>query len=125
MRLIEAEAFLLDGDFPNFNAKITELRDFYGLGAHPHQATAAGTLDFPYANPADDAWSVLDEERYATLYLEGKRLYDLDRWGHPFLNGGWIVGGAAQNPRDSCFPVPRLECQLNPQLAGNSTICTG
>jgi hypothetical protein len=125
MRLIEAEAFLLDGDFPNFNAKITELRDFYGLGPHPHQATAAGTLDFPYQNPADDAWSVLDEERYATLYLEGKRLWDLDRWDHPFLNGGWIVGGAAQNPRDSCFPVPRLECQLNPQLAGNSTICTG
>jgi hypothetical protein len=124
-RLIEAEAFLLASDFPSFNAKITELRAFYGLGAHPHQATAAGALDFPYANPADDAWSVLDEERYASLYLEGKRLFDLDRWEHPFLNGGSIVSGAAQNPRDSCYPVPRIECQLNPNLAGDATVCTG
>lgn len=123
MRLIEAEAALLAGDWPTFNARITEVRDFYGLGAHPHQASAAGTLNFPYANPADDAWSVLDEERYATLFLEARRLYDLDRWDHPFLNGGWIVGGSAQNPRDSCYPIPRNECELNPNI--NQDLCTG
>lgn len=125
MRLIEAEAFLRASDFPSFNSKITELRAFYGLGAHPHQATAAGALDFPYANPANDAWSVLDEERYATLFLEGRRLYDLDRWDHPFLQGGSIVNAAAQNPRDSCYPVPQTECDRNPNLANDTTVCTG
>lgn len=124
-RLIEAEAFLRANDMPNFNAKITELRDHFGLGPHPHQATAAGTLDFPYANPADDAWSVLDEERYATLYLEGRRLFDVDRWDHPFKYGGSIVSGAAQNPRDTCMPVPRIECELNPNLVGDTAVCTG
>lgn len=124
-RLIEAEAFLRAGDLPSFNAKITELRAHFGLGPHPHQATAAGALDFPYADPADDAWSVLDEERYATLFLEAKRLWDLDRWDHPFRYGGSIVSGAAQNPRDTCWPVPRIECELNPNLVGDTAVCTG
>lgn len=124
-RLIEAEAFLRASDFPSFNAKITELRASYGLGPHPHQASAGGALDFPAADPADDGWSVLDEERYATLWLQGKRLFDLDRWDHPFVAGGSIVNQAAQNPRDVCYPVPRIECQLNPNLAGDSNVCTG
>ena len=127
MRLIEAENFLRNNDFANFNAKITELRMYHGLGAHHHQATEQGSLDFPYATPADDGWSVLDEERYASLWLTGKRLWDMDRWNHPFLAGGFLAanvpGASAVDNRPSCQPVPKNECELNPNLQGDP-ICS-
>jgi hypothetical protein len=132
MRLIEAEAFMNAGNFPAFNAKITELRAFYGLGPHIHQATALGALEFPHIDPTNaadtrwDAMSVLDQERYATLWITGRRLYDLDRWNHPFLNGNWIVGSAALASRAACMPIPRVECQLNPNLADDANgVCAG
>jgi hypothetical protein len=72
------------------------------------------------------AVQVLDRERYATLWLEGRRLFDLDRWDHPFLNGNWIVGSAAETRRVSCMPLPQIECQLNPNLKDDANgVCSG
>lgn len=118
MRLIEAEAALLGGDLATFTAKINEVRTFHG--ADPiEQPTAVGALEFP--NAQDDAWSILDRERYLTLWIEGRRLFDLDRWQHPFLQGGTLIGPGAE-PRVSCMPVPEIECTLNPEIQ-NSSVC--
>jgi len=119
MRLIEAEAALVGGDLATFTAKVNEVRAFYG--AEPiEQPAAAGALEFP--NAQDDAWSILDRERYLTLWIEGRRLFDLDRWQHPFLQGGTLIGPGAE-PRVSCMPVPEIECTLNPEIR-NSSVCT-
>ena len=119
MRLIEAEAALLGGDLATFTAKVNEVRAFHG--ADPiEQPAAVGALEFP--NAQDDAMSILDRERYLTMWIEGRRLYDLDRWQHPFLQGGTIIGPGAE-PRVSCMPVPEIECTLNPEIQ-NSSVCT-
>lgn len=119
MRLIEAEAALLGGDLATFTAKVNEVRAFYG--ADPiEQPASVGALEFP--NAQDDAWSILDRERYLTLWMEGRRLFDLDRWQHPFLQGGTLIGPGAE-PRVSCMPVPEIECTLNPEIQ-NSSVCT-
>jgi hypothetical protein len=119
MRLIEAEAALLGGDLATFTAKVNEVRAHYG--AEPiEQPASAGALEFP--NAQDDAWSILDRERYLTLWMEGRRLFDLDRWNHPFLQGGTLIGPGAE-PRVSCMPIPEIECTLNPEIE-NSSVCT-
>ncbi len=119
MRLIEAEAALLGGDLATFTAKVNEVRAFHG--ADPiEQPGSVGAMEFP--NAQDDAWSILDRERYLTLWMEGRRLFDLDRWQHPFLQGGTLIGPGAE-PRVSCMPVPEIECQLNPEIQ-NSSVCT-
>jgi hypothetical protein len=131
MRMIEAEAALLDGDMNKFIEKINVARASYGrnaadtgdvLPALTAPATA-GSLDWPYDDTLGDGWSILDEERYATLWLTGKRWYDLDRWNHPFLDGGYLApnipGASAIARRVSCMPVPKNECELNPNLQGD------
>ncbi len=126
MHLIIAESYLQEGDLAMFIGEINALRAYHGLAPRAQPATV-GALDFPYADPADDALSILDEERYASLWLTGKRLFDLDRWNHPFLDGGFLAanvpGASALARRVSCMPVPRNECELNPNLAGDP-ICS-
>ena len=138
MRLIEAEAALVGGDLTTFTARINEVRDFFNLDPIPEPATA-GALEYPNAydataadlttampgtNAADiDAWSVLDAERWLTNWIEGRRMWDLHRWNHPFLDGG-IVFWDTEPRRASCYPVPEQECQLNRTLAG-ATLLTG
>lgn len=127
MRLIMAEAALMEGDLPEFANQINAARQSYNDASLPDIAvpTVEGELDFfedypHYEYPAVDAWSILDQERYASLWLTGKRLFDLDRWNHPFLAGGYLArdipGAAADNPRVSCMPIPRNECELNPNI---------
>lgn len=79
MRLIEAEAALRNGDLGTFTAKINEVRRFYGLDEIAQPSTA-GALEYP--NAMDDGWSILDAERWLTLWIEGRRLWDLYRWDH-------------------------------------------
>ncbi len=119
MRLIEAEAALVNGDLNTFIAKINEVRAFYGLDpAEQVYSDAArgtiGSLDKDYAT-VDDAWDILDRERHLTLWLEGRRLWDLHRWDHPFLQGGTIVYPGV-NPRASCIPISQSECQTNDNI---------
>lgn len=111
-RLIEAEAALRSGDLAEFTAQINTVRAMYGIAPIAQPATA-GALEYP--NAFDDGWSILDGERHLTLWLEGRRLWDLDRWNHPFLNGGTVVW-EGENPRDSCMPVPAGECRSNPNF---------
>ena len=119
MRLIEAEAALNNGDIATFTSKVNEVRAFYG--ADPISAPAdVGSMEFP--NAQDDAMSILDRERYLTLWIEGRRMWDLHRWNHPFLQGGTLIGPGA-TPRVSCMPIPEIECTLNPEIQ-NAAQCT-
>ena len=128
MRLIEAEAALLDGDMTTFKARIDEVRAHYGLDPLTGVPAAAGTLEYPNAynattgevtDPDVDAWSILDAEKHLTQWGEARRLWDLHRWDHPFLDGG-IVFWDAEPRRASCYPIPEIECQLNENLQGQA-----
>ncbi len=113
MRLIEAEAALRDDDLVTFTDRINVVRAFYGL-AGIAQPAAAGALEYP--NAGDDGWSILDRERHLTLWLEGRRLFDLDRWNHPFLDGGGVVYSPDGPTRDRCMPIPTSECRVNENI---------
>jgi hypothetical protein len=67
MRLIQAEALLVAGDFANAMLLINKHR--VALGLTPWTAT---TLD--------DGWTALKRERGIELWLEARRLGDLRRW---------------------------------------------
>jgi len=96
MRLIEAEVLLRSGNIPGFLAKVSQVRDAFGLGPVSAATTA-------------EAWSVLDRERRATLWLEGRRLKDQHRFHEeglrPFPEG-----------RPTCLPFSDTEIAGNPNL---------
>jgi len=112
MRLIEAEAALRqDGDLGTFTTKINEVRSFYDLDP-VEQPDQVGSLEHPIQ--ADDALSILDRERHLTLWLEGRRLNDLTRWDHPFLDGGALAYTSnIASRRASILPVAESECNNN------------
>lgn len=100
MLLIRAEAELRGNqNVGNAMDLINEARDYNGLD----QLTASNI---------EEAWGHLQNERGATLWLEGRRFWDLRRWNqetgpanHPFLDG-----------RDSCVPIGSQEINNNPNL---------
>lgn len=103
MRLIEAEVDYQNGQLTDAVAQVNEERAFYGLPA----ATAT---------TATEVFQLIDHERFLVLWLSGRRLFDLDRWNDPFLNGGTIVRqGVADRAR--CFPLSETECDTNPAAA--------
>lgn len=102
MRLIEAEALLREDQVDDAMTQINLARAHWSLPGR----TAAD---------AEEAWVILDEERLLTLWLEGRRLHDLDRWDHPFLQGGTLVHEGVPQ-RDSCWGIGLNECQTNPNI---------
>jgi hypothetical protein len=132
MRLIEAEAILQQSnpDLSQFAAEINEVRAQYSALDPTNPPSEVGSLDYP-ARPGDprddDAWSILDRERHLTLWLEARRLNDLARWDHPFLNGNGVVYGRFAeleeifdvqivSRRASLLPVAESECDNNPRV---------
>lgn len=122
MRLIEAEALLVQAsDVPGAIAKINEVRDFWGIG----QIDATGMT-------LQDAWITLDRERLLTLWLEGRRFFDMRRWeaagldylpAVQFIYGGEIVWGPAENPRATCIPFSQSECLVNSNIREDRALC--
>lgn len=100
MLVLRAEARLRAGDIPGMVSLLNQARAVYGMP--------------PLTAPADlaAAWSVLRFERAATLWLEGRRLWDLRRWQ---AEGGVAADPFAQG-RDLCFPISRNERRSNPNL---------
>ena len=146
MRLIEAEAALLAGDLTAFTARINDVRAFHGLVDLSAEPAAVGALEYNNSpggagtfarvlhnaydastgvvtDPGVDAWSILDGERHLTMWGEGRRLWDMHRWNHPFLDGG-LVFWDTEVRRVSCFPLPEDECTLNEVILG-TTLLTG
>lgn len=75
MRLIEAEAALVRGDWQGAVDKINEVRTF-----HNSTLSAANQLPMVTATNVDEAWELLMKERGIEMWLEGRRLPDLRRW---------------------------------------------
>jgi hypothetical protein len=137
MILIQAEAELVqNGASAAFVSLINQIRKKYELSEYDAAAVAAagvGTLDYPHDLTSNEAIDILDRERYASLWMQGRRLYDQERWGHPYLNGGdnaygpglgnWVVGGSSFAPRASCMPIARSECLLNENISNDPAVC--
>ena len=92
MRLIEAEVMLHNGNISSAMEKINYVRELFNLS--PKEADSM-----------DEAWSILRQERNLTLWMEGRRLWDLRRFDDPFLQG-----------RDSCIPPGQQEINTNPNI---------
>jgi starch-binding outer membrane protein, SusD/RagB family len=117
MRLIEAEARLVAGDWQGALAQINVVRTFRNLP--PLTATSVAT-----------AWPVLMKERGIELWLEGRRLPDLRRWATtpgavPFSVVRQTAGGqpSTQDPRRNvlevetlCLRISTNELNSNPNL---------
>lgn len=100
MRLIEAEALLVAGDYVSAMALVNKHRVALGVTAWP-----ASTLE--------EAWQRLKRERGIEMWLEGRRLGDLRRWaalGRPGALEDDVAG------HDLCFPIPLSESQTNPNF---------
>ncbi len=104
MLVLRAEAALRTGDIAQAFNLLNEARAFYNM----EPLTAPGTLEV--------AWEVLRFERLATLWLEGRHLWDVRRFFEagpgspmydPFLEG-----------RDTCLPISEEERKANPNLTG-------
>jgi starch-binding outer membrane protein, SusD/RagB family len=102
MLMIRAENALRGGDIAGAWAFINQQRAVYAMT--------------PLTAPADvaTAWPILEKEKGAVLWLEGRRLGDLRRW--------YAETGAAHNSflegRDKCLPISLAELQTNPNLRG-------
>jgi len=123
MRLIEAEAALAAGDLATAMAKVNEMRAHHGLDPLESDGTIGSITggDGGGANLTSmSGWDILDRERHLTLWLEGRRLWDLHRWNHPHLNGGGVVYEATVDRRASCMPIALDECQVNEKV---SSLC--
>jgi hypothetical protein len=96
MLLLRAEAALRTGDFTTAMTLINQERATYSLGPLS-------------ASDSVSAETVLQNERGAVLWLEGRRLWDLRRWNaegtNTFLDG-----------RSSCIPPSANEQAANPNF---------
>jgi starch-binding outer membrane protein, SusD/RagB family len=102
MRLIEAEAELVAGNWPQAMTIINARRA--GLGVATVQPWNATTLD--------EAWTAFKRERGIELYMEGRRLGDLRRWRLATRPGV----DEDMTGRSLCYPIPRTEKNANPNL---------
>ena len=114
MRLIEAEAMLVGGDWQGAMVKINALR------------SAAGMAEAMATN-ASEAWTALKRERGIELWLEGRRLGDFFRWNRDNTPGdrdplevasGSQFEGSHLIQQDLCFPISRGEVDTNPNVSG-------
>ena len=113
MRLIEAEAMLVSGDWQGAMARINALREAAGV----EPAAASSTLE---------AWTALKRERGIVLWLEGRRLGDFFRWNrdntpgdrHPLeVPSGSQDEGSHLVQQDLCFPISRSEIETNDNIS--------
>jgi hypothetical protein len=100
MLLLRAENALKNGDIAGMTTLINQAR-----------ATYTGLTPATVAQPATTAaaWTLLQAERGATLWLEGRRLWDLRRWFKEGTNT-FLTG------RSTCLPISQNEVAANINL---------
>jgi hypothetical protein len=103
-RLIVAEAALARGDTTTFATEINTLRALNTLPAW-NQAT-----------PQIRADSLLWHERQVNLYLQGRRLADMYRFG--IRAAKWQLTSEAVTQPGRFFPITARECLSNPLIGG-------
>jgi hypothetical protein len=101
MRVLQAEWALRKGDYAGAEGFLNEARAKWGMDPLSLPTTAA------------EAWATLRFERYATLWLEGRRLWDMRRWN---VEGAPMRDPADQG-RDLCFPISENEMRSNPNVS--------
>lgn len=99
MRLIQAEAMIRSGDWQG------------GFGL-VNQGRAELEVPAWSASSVADAWVALKRERGIQLWLEGRRLGDLDRW----IAGNTPGAVEDMTGRNTCFPIGQTELESNPNL---------
>jgi starch-binding outer membrane protein, SusD/RagB family len=117
MRLIEAEALLVQGQWQQAMDRINQVRAglVSDLTGQPLEAWTAGS--------AEDAWRMLKRERAIELWLEGRRFGDLRRWEEQGAPGAvdWpdyesLSSLFRENPRSRCLSIPNVERNANPNV---------
>jgi hypothetical protein len=99
MRLIEAESMLRSGDWQGALSVINQVR-------------AELSVPLWTASTATEGWVALKRERGIQLWLEGRRLGDLDRW----IAANTPGAVEDMTGRNTCFPIGQTELQSNPSL---------
>ncbi len=108
MRLIEAEAALIQGDWQEAMGIINALRATAGVDPWP-------------ASSLTEAWTRLKRERGIVLWMEARRLGDFYRWDEAGTPGALdpleIVSPESHLlNQDLCFPISQGEIDRNPHL---------
>jgi hypothetical protein len=101
MRLILAEAALAEGDVDGFTTEINAVRMLDGLSPFTGQV---------------DALERLEHSRAVNLFLQGRRLSDLYRFG--LTSASWELASAAAQIPGTYLPIGITERQSNPNLGG-------
>lgn len=119
MRLIEAEAMLVAGDWPEAMDAINALRT-----SVVSETTGMPLEPWPAAS-LEEAWTALRRERGIELWLEARRLNDMRRRTEGGTLGNMHPLEDASNPdtfldpgRDLCVPISLAEVETNANLGG-------
>lgn len=122
MRLVEAEAALVAGDWQRAMSLVNQVRtrnrsDKTGQPLEPWVATNL-----------EEAWTHLKRERAIELWLEGRRLGDERRWAAAGTPGSldlpdWsgISPIFSEYPRSFCFDIPDSERDANPNVPATTS----
>jgi hypothetical protein len=114
MLVLRAEAALRNGgDVSLAKTLLDSARAFYGMD--PLASSSMATLD--------SAWATLRYERYATLFLENRHLWDVRRFyaetgpAHDnFLKDMAPDPSDPASVRDGCIPISKEEANSNPNI---------
>jgi starch-binding outer membrane protein, SusD/RagB family len=119
MRLIEAEALLVSGDWE------TAMQIVNGIRTLAVSTTNGQPLEPWSATSLTEAWTRLKRERGIELWIEGRRLSDLRRWEAANRPGALHPLEDATNPgtflspdRTLCVPISLAEIETNRNLGG-------
>lgn len=117
MRLLEAEASLLQGNWQEAMTLINQVRTGY------NSELTGDALDPWVASSLEEAWAFLKRERSIELWLEARRFGDLRRWEEQAAPGvvDWPdyeskSGLFSENPRSRCISIQGTERDLNPNV---------
>lgn len=103
-----AEAAFRNGNVGEAVAKINLVRE---------RARGGNSEILPDVTASDDIFAAIVHERRVELALEGKRYFDLVRWG---LAEEQLGDLGYQPARMGLYPIPQTELDVNPNLVQNS-----
>lgn len=119
MRLIEAEALLVAGDWQNAMTLINRVRTTTRPGLPGTSKVMTGWT----ATSLAEAWTALRRERGIELWLEGRRMADLRRWKAANRPGElWALEDPTNpktyldQPQSLCIPISQNEIDTNPNI---------
>ena len=97
MHLIVAESKLAGGDKAGCLTELNKIRAIDGLAAYT----------------SEDAGAAYQHERYANLFIQGRRLPDMYRFGATSV----MWDAVEKSPAGSFFPIPIREIRANPNIS--------